>query len=96
MQENNVVVTDGKMCNSKYKIQYRERNSNNKRACFLTFMHYFNFQSSLQWNSFKKQNTLVNLLISTHQQDRNNFFLSWVCMHSVQEILKTTQMYYPL
>lgn len=52
MQENNVVVTDGKMHNSKYKIQYIERNSNNKKACFLSFMHYFNFHSSLQWNSF--------------------------------------------
>lgn len=82
MQENNVVVTDGKMHNTKYKIQYRERNSNNKRACFLSFMHYFNFQSSLPWNSFKKQNVLVNLPISTHQQDKNNF-CSLMDMHAL-------------
>lgn len=82
MQENNAVVTDGKMCNSKYKIQYRERNSNNNKACFLSFMYYFNFYSSLQWNSFKKQNILVNLPISIHQLDKTNFF-SFLGMHGL-------------
>lgn len=42
----------------------------------VSFMHYFNFQSFLQWNSFKKQSTLVNLPISIYQQDKTFFFLS--------------------
>lgn len=84
MQANNIVVTDGKMCNSKSKIPCRERNSDNKRPCFLSFMHYLNFQSSLQWNSFQKQSILVNLPISTHQQDKNTFFFfSLVGMHAL-------------
>lgn len=37
------------MSNSKNKIQYRERNSNNKNACFLSFMYYFNFDSSAEF-----------------------------------------------
>lgn len=43
-----MVVTGGKMCNSKNKIQYRERNSNNKNARFFRFMYYFNFDFSAE------------------------------------------------
>lgn len=45
MQKNSIVVIGGRMCNSKNKTEYRERNSSNKNACSLSFMYYFNFDS---------------------------------------------------
>lgn len=42
------------MCNSKNKIQYRERSSNNKNARFLSFMCYFNFDSSFSAEFIQK------------------------------------------
>lgn len=82
------------MSNTKNKIQYRERNSNNKNACFLSFMYYFNFDTSAEFIQ-KAQYTCKssNKYPSTRE---NQFFFSCVCMHIEQETLKTNQMHYPL